>query len=64
MIGKTPQHEAFMAKVDPARISGTAAPVPIMRNVLHSGLGVGVLPDLAAALEDILCLCFCPLHEL
>ena len=64
MIGNTPQHEAFMANIDPARISGRVASVPNMRNVLHSGLGVGVLPDLAADLENDLCLCFGPLPKL
>lgn len=63
-IGSTPQHEGFMRQVDPARISGVASSVPNMRNVLHSGLGVGVLPYLAAALEENLCLCFGPLPEL
>lgn len=60
-IGSTPQHEGFMRNVNPARISGVAATVPDMRNVLHSGLGVGVLPYLAADLEENLCLCFGPL---
>lgn len=63
-VGGTPQHESFMRHVDPARISGVAASVPNMRNVLHSGLGVGVLPYLAADLEENLCLCFGPLPEL
>jgi DNA-binding transcriptional LysR family regulator len=64
VIGNTPQHEGFMRRVDPARISGMAASVPNMRNVLHSGLGVGVLPYIAADLEEGLCLCFGPLPEL
>lgn len=63
-IGSTPQHEGFMRDLGPARISGVAASVPNMRNVLHSGLGVGVLPYLAADLEANLCLCFGPLPGL
>lgn len=63
-IGNTPQQQAFLQKVDPGRISGRAASVPNMRNVLHSGLGLGVLPDLAVSPNDDLCLCFGPVPEL
>lgn len=63
-IGSTPAHIAFMHKISPARISGMAASIPNMRNILHSGLGVGVLPVVTAETDENLRQCFGPLPEL
>lgn len=63
-IGGGPANEWFMRHVDPARISGVASSVPNMANILHAGLGVGILPVVSAFQEKTLCMCFGPIPEL
>ena len=63
-IGAGPANEWFMRHVDPSRISGVASSVPNMANILHAGLGIGILPVVSALQEKTFCLCFGPIPEL
>lgn len=63
-VGEGPGNVWFMGHVDPARISGAASSVPNMANILHAGLGVGILPMITAKQEPNLRLCFGPVPEL
>lgn len=63
-IGSGPRNAWFMSHVDPARISGLASSIPNMANVLHAGLGVGILPMLTGRQEANLVRCFGPIPEI
>lgn len=63
-IGDGPGNAWFMRHVDPAKVSGAASSVPNMANILHAGLGIGILPMITARQEHNLRLCFGPVPEL
>lgn len=63
-IGSVPPVEAFMHHAGAGRICAVAGSVPNMRNILHSGLGVGLMPMVTGRLEPDLLQCFGPIAAL
>ncbi len=64
LVGDGPMNLWFMEHIDPARIAGVANSVPNMSDILHAGLGIGILPCLAGDREPGLNRCFDPVPEM
>lgn len=63
-IGESPSVTWFMAHADRNRVAGLAKTVPNMADILHAGLGVGILPCVVGDKESMLHRCFGPVPEL
>ncbi len=64
VLGSAPPVEAFMRHAGAGRVCAVAGSVPNMRDILHFGLGVGLLPVIAGNQEPDLLPCFGPIEAL